>query len=102
MSQKTFLWLLAVGMFVALAAASNAYGAQWYPFYGYHRPSYLSEPSTACVPAQPAAAEKTPENCTPAKTVGMQTSSPAVPCQSTARAQWYPFYGYNRPSYLDR
>lgn len=55
MARRIAWMLMGWGM---LAAASGvlmpaASGAEWYPFYGYHRPSYLGQPCV--VYAQPAA-----------------------------------------------
>jgi hypothetical protein len=101
MSQKTAIlpWaIFAMALFITVAVGpftSAASAAQWYPFYGYHRPSYLDDSRPVCV-TPPTVETHSP----PIREVGVQTVSPA-PCRSPS-ARWYPFYGYNRPSYLDR
>ena len=47
MVRKVVLAVLAFGIFSVTSNgvfAPDAQGAQWYPFYGYHRPSYLGQP----------------------------------------------------------
>jgi hypothetical protein len=101
MVRKIAVAFFLLGAFSVLASEGllpDASGAQWYPFYGYHRPSYLGQPCTMTVEqAQPqvsTAYYPPAENATPA----VQAVSP----QRNGQTQWYPFYGYRRPSYLDR
>lgn len=101
MVRKVVLAVLALGMFGIAANgffAPDVQGAQWYPFYGYNRPSYLGQPCP--VSAQPSSPQVYTANYPPAQDT-------AVPAQSTSprqynSARWYPFYGYQRPGYLDR
>ena len=103
MVRKIVMVLLVVGLFGAFAATdgnfvSKTYGAQWYPFYGYHRPSYLNEPCV--VSSQPVASEASAPSCPPPEKDA--TPARSVVSRQCSSAQWYPFYGYKRPSYLDR
>lgn len=102
MTKANMLALLAFGTFAVLTQAlmvSNAQGAQWYPFYGYNRPSYLSE---RCVVQTPLPTRQVvTANYPPAEdTATVPTTSPRR--TTGAAPRWYPFYGYNRPSYLDQ
>ena len=102
MIRKVVLAMAVFGIFsVAIMSDGilgySARGAEWYPFYGYQRPNYLDAPCVASV--QPA----TPQ----ASTCCAPTQSTVVPArcmdhQQCKSARWYPFYGYHRPSYLDR
>lgn len=101
MTRKVILSVLAFGMFGVVAnvvLAPDAQGAQWYPFYGYHRPSYLGQPCV--VSTQPAAPQVSTAYYPPAQDTAVPAQA-ASPRQYSA-ARWYPFYGYHRPSYLDR
>jgi hypothetical protein len=101
MVRKVVFAVLALGMFGVAANGvfvTDAHGAQWYPFYGYHRPSYLDEGRVVAV--QPSAPQVSTANYPPAEDT-------AVPVQPTSLRQysstrWYPFYGNHRPSYLDQ
>ena len=100
MIQKVVLAMVTTGI-VGIAVisdgmlGSSASGAQWYPFYGYQRPSYLDAPCVVSV--QPATSQDFPtysqSTGVPSRCIGHQR------CRS---APWYPFYGYHRPSYLDQ
>ena len=97
MVRKVALAIAACAMF-SMANAPDILGAQWYPFYGYYRPSYLGEPCT--VWGEPSAPQVSTAYYPPAEDT-------AVPVQPTSPRQynstrWYPFYGNQRPSYLDR
>jgi hypothetical protein len=103
---------------------STASGAQWYPFYGYRRPSYLGQPCVVYAqPAAPVAVQPvTPAGRPATVQAANETYLPAgetVPAaESAAPAEviapqpyqyqygngggWYPFYGYRRPAYLDQ
>lgn len=102
MTKACILTVLVLGAFAVLShtfAASSAYGAQWYPFYGYNRPSYLSE---RCVVQMPSSTRQVvTANYPPADDTA---TVPATGTRQTTGAapRWYPFYGYNRPSYLDQ
>jgi hypothetical protein len=131
MARRIACMLLGWGMLglasgVLVPAAS---GAEWYPFYGYHRPSYLGqacvvyaqpaavvtvEPAAPVASAQPAATQGSTGYYVPAAVTTPAPGSVA-PVQSVAPQPyqyqyqyrnngggWYPFYGYRRPSYLDR
>ena len=103
MVRKIIMLLLAIGMFGAFAATdgffvSKTYGAQWYPFYGYQRPSYLDAPRV--VSSQPVAPEASAPCCPPPENDATPVRS--VISRRYNSAPWYPFYGYHRPSYLDR
>jgi hypothetical protein len=122
MVRKVILGFAALGVFGAIAGGvlcPNAFGAEWYPFYGYRRPSYLGQPYVVSVqPAvvQPAVVSPVqPSTQLTVQPVGQATTvyypsaedvvvpvQTASPCQYSAPAQWYPFYGNYRPSYLDR
>jgi hypothetical protein len=101
MVRKVTSLLVALGMFGVIAngvLAPVAYGAQWYPFYGYRQPSYLGQPYAVSV--QPSAPQVSTANYPPAQDT-------AVPAQPTSTrqgnaSQWRPFYGNHQPSYLDR
>jgi hypothetical protein len=100
MTRKVILSVLAFGMLGVVAnvvLAPDAQGAQWYPFYGYHRPSYLGQPCV--VMTQPTVPQVSTAYYPPAQdTVApVQAASPRQ--YNTTR--WYPFYGYHRPGYLD-
>lgn len=88
--------LVAFGM--AGLAANESYaadGGRWYPFYGYHQPSYLNQPSVVYV--QPSAPQASTSSYPPAP----GTVAPAVQYsqpQCTTGSRWYPFYGYHRPN----
>jgi hypothetical protein len=102
MIRKVILSLLAFGMFGMVAngvLAPDAQGAQWYPFYGYHRPSYLGG-QPCVVSTQPA----TPQVSTAYYPPAQNTAAPSQPVSPRGynATRWYPFYGYNRPSYLDQ
>lgn len=102
MLKSSMLTVLALGLFAVAAGSaltSDAQGAQWYPFYGYNRPSYLSERCT--VPVQPASAKISTANCPPAQD-SASSVQPTNARHCTSGARWYPFYGNNRPSYLDQ
>ncbi len=100
MVRKTtaFLSVLMLAGIVTAISSSDAYGAKWYPFYGYHRPSYLSERATATVQstARPSA---TVRYC-PTSQTEATLSQPAT-SQSRNSSHWYRFYGNRRPSYMD-
>jgi hypothetical protein len=101
MVRKFVLAVLALGMFGVAAnwvLAPEAQGAQWYPFYGYHRPSYLGGPCVVAV--QPSAPQVSTAYYPPAQDTAVP-AQPTSPRQYNA-TQWYPFYGNHRPSYLDR
>ena len=119
MVRKVVLAIAACAMF-SMANAPDILGAQWYPFYGYRRPSYLDEQRVVTV--QPATAQVSTAHYPPAQdsaTAGQlcasqvstayypPTQDTVVPAQTTGPRQysgsrWYPFYGNRRPSYLDR
>jgi hypothetical protein len=121
MVRRVILAVAALGMFGAIAngvLCSAAFGAQWYPFYGYRRPSYLGQPYVVSV--QPSVVQPSVEasvqpsaqptlqpvgrvstrDYPPAEDVVVPAQAPS-PCRYSA-PQWYPFYGNYRPSYLDR
>jgi hypothetical protein len=88
-----------------VALADNPSGARWYPFYGYRQPAYLAQRTTvtaqpAAVTVQPTGARVYSTNYWPSETA--VTAPAAGYSQSSTSAQWYPFYGYRRPAYLDR
>jgi len=111
MVRKVMLAVLTLGMLGGAAngvLAPDAYGAQWYPFYGYHRPSYLGEPCVVSVQTSEPQVF-TPQASTPQVSTAYYppAQDTAVPAQPTSprqynATQWYPFYGNHRPSYLDR
>ena len=107
----------------------DASGAEWYPFYGYHRPSYLGQPCVVyaqpavVVTVQPAAPAVSVQSAAMQGSAGyyvpaamtMPAQETVAPVQSVAPQPyqyqyqyqnsgggWYPFYGNRRPSYLDR
>lgn len=101
MVRRIVLAVLALGMFgVAVDGASvcTVYGAQWYPFYGYHRPSYLDEGRVVSV--QPTAPQVSTAYYPPAEDTAFPAQS--VSPRNCNSARWYPFYGNRRPSYLDQ
>lgn len=100
MVRSILLAVVASGVFLAAAGVCftpDASGDQWYPFYGYHRPSYLDEPGV--VSQEPAEPQVSTANYPPAQ----DTEDQAAPTSSdrACSPRWYPFYGYHRPSYLD-
>jgi hypothetical protein len=102
MARKVVLTVLALGLFGAAAngvLVSDAFGAQWYPFYGYHRPSYLDEGRVVAV--QPSAPQESTAFYPPSQDTAVPTQ-PTSPRQSNNSTRWYPFYGNHRPSYLDQ
>lgn len=103
MVRKIVMVLLAVGLFGVFAAAdgnflSKTYGAEWYAFYGYQRPSYLDAPCV--VSSQPVVPEASTPCCPPSEKDA--TPARSVVSRQYSSAKWYPFYGNNRPSYLYR
>jgi hypothetical protein len=102
-----FCILAVVALGIAAVAAQSAFaagtcGAQWYPFYGYHRPSYLSErPAVVATAPAPAPARPVLTGYNAAAQEPTTAAQPA-PTRQCRSARWYPFYGYNRPSYLDQ
>jgi len=98
----------AVAFALVAVAAHDTYAANgWYPFYGYHQPSYLARPCVMAVQpsvtvVQPSAPQVStayyppaPGSAAPAVTVVPQYSSPP---QCTTRSGWTPFYGNRRPN----
>ena len=97
--------------FFALAPQITCAADGWYPFYGYHRPNYLAQPSvvfvqpsTAQVPSSTAEVRTTyypagPASVTAATTT---TATTVVPQYSNpprcGSGGWLPFYGNRRPN----
>ena len=105
MVRKVVLAVLALGMFGVAAngvLAPEAYGAQWYPFYGYRQPAYLGQPCVVWV--EPSTPQVSTAYYPPAEdtAVPAESASPQQCYGSYGTGGWYPFYGNYRPSYLDR
>jgi hypothetical protein len=101
------LGVVASGVFVLAAR-----GDQWYPFYGYNRPSYAgqsgsygscpaqSSPQTYTTnypPAQDSATPTQPPCAAKAPAPAARAATRTVQCRGV---QWYPFYGYGQPGYV--
>jgi hypothetical protein len=102
MVRRIVIGILALGMFGVAANGvfvRDAYGAQWYPFYGYHRPAYLDEGRVVSV--QTAAPQVSTAYYPPAQDTTVVPAQPVSPRQYNS-TRWYPFYGNRRPSYLDQ
>ena len=132
MARRITCMLLGWGMLGVASAVfmPAALGAEWYPFYGYHRPSYLGQPCVVYAqpatvvtvePAAPAAlapaattqgstgyyvpaavTTSAPESVAPVQSVALQPYYQYQYQYQNSGGGWYPFYGNRRPSYLDR
>jgi hypothetical protein len=99
---KAFLFAAAALVVASLAgdSVSAADSGRWYPFYGYHQPNYMSQPSVVVQPSQPQVSTAyyppVPSAVAPSQAPAPQYVSPSS-CNSGGR--WYPFYGYRRPNF---
>jgi hypothetical protein len=97
---RAFVFAAVAFSVFGLATHDTYAGNGWHPFYGYHQPSYLAQPSVVYV--QPSAPQVStayyppaPGTAAPAMTVVPQYSSPP---QCTTGGGWTPFYGNRRPN----
>ena len=107
---KSFATALAAFSLFSVAAqtgfADNPCGARWYPFYGYRQPAYLVPRSAVTV--QPAVTTAQPNGAQAYSTGYWPSETTVAPpagsyySQPSTSGQFYPFYGYRRPSYLNQ
>ncbi len=106
MNKSLVFAVVALGVFgTALAAEA----AGWLPFYGYRTPNYLAQPCVYptyqyVVPVQGAGPQVVTSYYPPAE-AAVIAPQPAVQYVSPPQyncGQFYPFYGYRRPAYLDQ